>query len=301
MLKFGITLLNLMISFAKKFSIGWVSVIAAGLAIPAAAPLSALAQGLSAVEAAGRTSEQIGIPQRPFDATATRTPSPEAAAASAAAAERAAQDAPIAVDDTLNLNPAEDDFAGRRALLERQQAWANYRFEQAKYDCASRFFVNACIDRARDKQREELKAIRSQRLVLDDAERRARADERDARLAARRADEAAQAPQRAAERAKNVSDYQSKQDEYQQRVTQRTGEAPQRAANQQQYNAKQAEQQQKLDDAKATSQQKAAERAENVRKYNEKQQEAIERQKKSDERRSQSQEGDKPASKALGQ
>jgi len=259
-------------------------------------PAASFAQGLSAVEAAGRTTEQLRVPQVPFDATADRTPSAASSASAAAAAE---DDKPVAYDDKLDMHPADDDFAGRRAVIDRQRAWIDYRFQEAKYECASKFFVNYCIDKARDEQREALKAVRSQRLVLEDAERKARAKERDERLDAKRAETAAEAPQRAAERAQNVTSYQEKQAEYQQRVTERTGKAPERAANAEQYNAKQAEQQKKLDEAKATADQKAAERAENVRKYGEKQAEAIERQKKSDERRAQSQSGSTPAQKAL--
>lgn len=305
MLKFGITLLNLMISFAKLFprltlhrerrTSRVVAAVFGLAAVAAAVPGASFAQGLSATEAAGRTSSQIRVPQVPFDATADRVPT----SASQAAAARIEDDKPVAYDDQLDLHPADDDFAGRRALLDRQRAWIDYRFEEAKYECASKFFVNYCIDNARDEQREALRALRSQRLVLEDQERKARAEERDARLAEKRAQTQAEAPQRAAERAKNVQDYQTKQAEYQQRVTERTGQAPQRAANAEQYNAKQAEQQQKLDDAKATAAQKAAEREENVRKYNLKQQEAIERQKKSDERRKESQSGSTPAQKAL--
>ncbi|CFB64602.1 hypothetical protein PAP18089_02451 [Pandoraea apista] len=306
MLKFGITLLNLMISFEKLFSrlslrhpmrmslsaVGAFGVMAAAAVLPGAS----FAQGLSAVEAAGRTTDQLRVPHVPFDATADRTPSPASKASAAAAAE---DDKPVPYDDQLDLHPADDDFAGRRAVLDRQRAWIDYRFEEAKYECASKFFVNYCIDKARDEQREELRAVRSQRLVLEDQERKARAQDRDERLAEKRAQTAAEAPQRAAERAQNVSDYEAKQAEYQQRVTERTGQAPQRAANAEQYNAKQAGQQQKLDDAKATAAQKAAEREENVRKYNQKQQDAIERQKKSDERRKDSDSGGSPAQKAL--
>lgn len=305
MLKFGITLLNLMISFAKLFSRrSWHRDLRAALGTAGAfgmltaaavAPGVALAQGLSAPDSAYRGSQQIRVPEVPFDATADRTPS----AASKAAAAQAEDDKPVPYDDQLDLHPADDDFAGRRALLDRQRAWIDYRFEEAKYECASRFFVNHCIDNARDEQREALRAVRSQRLVLEDQERRARAEERDARLAARRAQTEAEAPQRAAERAQNRADYDTKQAEYQQRVTERTGQAPERAANAEQYNAKQAEQQKKLDEAKATAAQKAAEREENVRKYDQKQQEAIERQKKSDERRKDSQSGSTPAQKAL--
>lgn len=310
MLKFGMTPLNLMISLEKLFSrlnlrqlshrparasISAIGVF--GIMTAAAMPCASFAQGLSAIEAAGRTTEQLRVPHAPFDATADRTPT-SASKASAAAAE-AEDDKPVPYDDQLDLHPAADDFSGRRAVLDRQRAWVDYRFEEAKYECASKFFVNHCIDKARDEQREALRAIRSQRLVLEDEERKARAQERDERLADKRAQSAAEAPQRAAERAKNVSDYDAKQAEYQQRVTERTGEAPQRAANAETYNAKQAAQQQKLDEAKATAAQKAAEREENVRKYNLKQQEAIERQQKSDARRKDSQSGDTPAQKAI--
>ncbi|VVD96318.1 hypothetical protein PEP31012_01875 [Pandoraea eparura] len=303
MLKFGITLLNLMISFANLFSrlslcrhaaVGAFGIVVAAALVPGAS----FAQGLSAAEAAGRTTEQLRVPQIPFDATADRTPSP-ASAANAANATIDEGDKPVAYDDNLDLHPADDDFAGRRAVLERQRAWIDYRFEQAKYECASKFFVNYCIDNARDDQRTALKAVRSQRLVLEDQERKARAQERDERLAEKRAQTAAEAPQRAAERAQNVSDYEAKQAEYQQRVTERTGQAPQRAANAEQYDAKQAAQQQKLDDAKASAARKATEREDNVRKFNQKQQDAIERQKKSDARRKASDSGDAPSPKPL--
>ncbi|WP_150699758.1 hypothetical protein [Pandoraea terrae] len=280
-----------MISFAKKFSLSPLAacIVFALAAVPAA---PAFAQGQTAAESMGRLPHQIEAPKAPYDATADRV-------APASAAAPNASDAIPPVDDNLNLHPEASDFDGRRALLDRQRAWAEYRFSEAEYECASKFFVTSCVESAREKRREELKAIRSQRLVLDDDVRRARAEERETRLAEKKAQEAAEATQKEAERRANVESYQNKQAEYQQRVTERTGHAPERAANAAAHDAKQAERQQKLQEAQKSAAQKAAEREENVRKYQQKQQEAIERQQKSDERKAKAAEGDNSPRNAL--
>ncbi|PSB92179.1 hypothetical protein [Candidatus Pandoraea novymonadis] len=82
----------------------------------------------------------------------------------------------------LSLHSESSDFDGRRAFLERQKASAEYRYSDAIYGCHSKFFVNACLDRAKNKHRKVLSWIRSQRLALEADLRRARAQARDARF-----------------------------------------------------------------------------------------------------------------------
>lgn len=199
---------------------------------------------------------------------------PEAAPAPVSAAAPAGQP-----------QPAQPDFSAQHAAIDNRKAWAEYRYREAEYKCYDKFFVNACIDSARDKRHTELKAIRVKELALDDAERRARAQAREQRMAGKRAQDAAEAPAREAEQKQNAADYAAKQAEHQRRVTERTGEAPQRAANAQAYGQKQAEHQQKLDEARAAAQQNAAERAQNVKKYEQKQKDAAAREKQLEERR----------------
>lgn len=202
-----------------------------------------------------------------------------AALALCAAARAQAPGAPMSASE------ASAGFAAREADIGNRKAWAEYHYREAEHDCYDKFFVNWCIDRAKDKRRTTMKAIRADELALDSEERALRASQREQRLADKRTQDAAQAPQREAEHRQNAADYQAKQQAHARQASDRASQAAQREANVRAYNAKQAAHQEKLRQDQADAAQKATARAENVQKYEQKQSDAAARAKQIEERR----------------
>lgn len=64
------------------------------------------------------------------------------------------------------------------ANIQSERHAVEQRFEAARLDCAGRFALTACLDRARAARRHDLDALAKREAVLDDAQRRARAAER---------------------------------------------------------------------------------------------------------------------------
>ena len=169
---------------------------------------------------------------------------------------------------------ATNDFDARQKALDERGAQNDYVYGVAVHDCYSKFFVNACLGRARDKMRTVQARIHAEQLALNDERRLARAQERDQREALKAATEAADAPQRAAADARNAEAFEEKQRQHTLDETRRGAEAPQRAANQAAYDRKQADYQRKLDDARRQAAQDARERAERAQRFEQKQTDA---------------------------
>ena len=130
-------------------------------------------------------------------------------------------------------------FEERQTVLDQRSDENNYRFAVAQHNCYSTFFVNHCLNRARDSMRSVQADIRKEQLALDGEQRVQRARERDQRIALRRAQDEADAPQRAAQDTRNEQAYQDKQRQHELDQAQRNAEAPQRSANAQAYEEKQ--------------------------------------------------------------
>ncbi|MBF6989729.1 MULTISPECIES: hypothetical protein [Cupriavidus] len=182
------------------------------------------------------------------------------------------------------------DFGAERKAIGDSRAWTNYRFSAAEHECYSKFFVNSCIDKAKEVQREELQVLRKRELEVGEAERAHRAAERDREQALRRAEFEASQPQRAASEQSSRAAFEKKQQEQQLRDAQRQGEAPQRAANAQAYQQKQSDYDAKMKEAQQKGAEQARQREENVKAYEAKQRDLERRQKELEERRAKAKE-----------
>ncbi|WP_347554293.1 hypothetical protein [Robbsia sp. KACC 23696] len=191
-------------------------------------------------------------------------------------------------------SPALSDaaYAQRTAEFDAQQQGLNartakndYAYGVAKHDCYARFFVNHCLDVARDSMRDEREKIRQSQLTLSADRRAAREEKREADDAQRLAQQRANAPQRAANEREHRASYQAKQQQHAVDQARRGNDAPQRQANAAAYANKQSAYQQKLDTAQRNAATDAQKRAENVQRYQSKQDDATARQQSLDQRR----------------
>ncbi len=184
------------------------------------------------------------------------------------------------IDSVVMADRALAEAADARAVLA-----AKYAAEEGA--CYSKFFTNACIDSAKERQRLGLAAIRPIELEASAFKRKARVQERDQELAEKQnkaqAKEQAEAPERL-----------RLQQENQQRLTQRADQAARETAQQQ---AKQAshdgrgpdprvqQHAEKLRRQQAEDAASQPEREKNIAAYQEKVRQAGERQKKLAEKR----------------
>lgn len=168
----------------------------------------------------------------------------ETATATAPGAELHTDDGPLNASDAKASNAGsatatpDNEFDTRQDALNRRSELNNYNYAVAQHDCYSKFFVNYCLGKARDKMRTVQTAIRKEQLALNEEERIAHAQQRDEQAAIQRAQDEANAPQRAANEASNTQAFEEKQRQHQLDQAQRNAEAPQRAANEQAYQQK---------------------------------------------------------------
>jgi hypothetical protein len=179
-----------------------------------------------------------------------------------------------AQDSAAAESALRDDFTRRQKSLDQRTAQNDYAYGVKQHDCYSKFFVNHCLDNARNEMREKRQRIRQEQLALDDEQRAERAKERDQQTAIKQAQYQADAPNRAATEKSNQQAFEDKQRQNALAAAQRNAEGPQRAANQAAYDRKQADYQKKLDDARARGVQDAQEREDKAQRYEQKQQDA---------------------------
>ncbi len=180
---------------------------------------------------------------------------------------RAQASAPAAPARRQQCSGRQRDFAAERKAVEDSRAWTNYRFAAAERECYGKFFVNHCINNAKEVQREELQVLRKRELEVGEAERAHRAAERDREQALRNAEFEASQPKRSASEQSSREAFQKKQQEQQLREAQRQGEAPQRAANAQAYEKKQSDFDARMQEAQQKGAEQAHQRQENVKAY----------------------------------
>jgi hypothetical protein len=240
-------------SYALHGSPGWISRGAHVLA----AMMLVCAGGVQVAAAAGTPKPM------PIDATTSVTETPLGETASAASDAEAA---------------LPDGFATRQKDLDKRSEANNYQYGVAQHDCYSTFFVNHCLNQARNAKREVSNQIRREQLALDDEQRQRRAQQRDQQAALKRAQYEADAPRRVASEQANENSFSNKQHQNQIAAAQREAEAPQRAANQAAYDRKQADFQKKLDDAAAQGKQDAINRDLKAQRYDAKQRDAAQHQ-----------------------
>ncbi|PQV53301.1 hypothetical protein B0G83_102387 [Paraburkholderia sp. BL21I4N1] len=283
-----------------------------------AAGVLAVALGLSA-PAMAQTAGQASAPMMGGSATA--------AASDARAVDTSGGMNTGNADSSASTAAQDNAFDARQKVLDQRSEENNYRYGVAEHDCYSKFFVNYCLNKARDSMRVVQADIRKEQLALDGEQRAQRARDRDEQAAIKRAQDEASAPQRAAEDARNTQAYQDKQRQHQLDQAQRTAEAPQRsanaqayqdkqrqhaldqaqrgvspsqaAANQQAYDQKQGDFQRKLEEARQQGAQKAQERVEKQQSFEKKQVDAA--QHKADVESRQKQAADKAEQKRQDQ
>lgn len=81
-----------------------------------------------------------------------------------------------------------------RQTIKTQRAAANAQLKKAEAECRQRFVVSSCINEAQAQHREAMSALRMRELTLDEAKRKAEAEENERRLQAKRAEAASRPP-----------------------------------------------------------------------------------------------------------
>ena len=91
------------------------------------------------------------------------------------------------------------------AEAKKERAAIEAAFAASEQVCAKRFFVNNCLEQAREKRRGGLAAVRAVEIEAEYFKRKSSADERDRALAAAQSDEALRAAERAANAEKEAA------------------------------------------------------------------------------------------------
>jgi len=95
----------------------------------------------------------------------------------------------------LGASAAEPPEAqAERRQIKTDRAAANARLKQAEAECRQRFVVSSCINEAQAQHRDAMTALRMRELTLDEAKRKAEAEENERRLEAKRAEAASRQP-----------------------------------------------------------------------------------------------------------
>src|SRR5471032_555402 len=252
---------------------------------PVAAILFALACAGVGTAAMAQTPKPINpgtsVTQTPLDETGAQDNGNAAQAASGVPANRA--DGVVGASGAIDAGAAQstadtNPFTARQKALDVRSAENNYLYGVKQHDCYSTFFVNHCLDKARDAKREVGQQIRKEQLALDDEQRLQHAQQRDQQTAIKRAQYASEAPQRAASEKASEESFAEKQRQNELSAAQRNAEAPQRAQNQADYDRKQADYQKKLADAAARGVQDAKDREDKAERFAAKQRDAAEHQ-----------------------
>jgi len=90
------------------------------------------------------------------------------------------------------LEPASD--AAQREQVRTERAAAEARYKQAEADCSKRFAVSGCLAEAQAQRREAMTGLRAREVALDEAQRKADAEESARRVQAKQAEAASKPP-----------------------------------------------------------------------------------------------------------
>jgi len=90
------------------------------------------------------------------------------------------------------LEPASD--AAQREQIKTERAAAEARYKQAEADCSKRFAVSGCLAEAQAQRREAMTGLRAREVALDEAQRKADAEESARRVQAKQAEAASKPP-----------------------------------------------------------------------------------------------------------
>ncbi|MGX7003511.1 colicin transporter [Caballeronia sp. KNU42] len=250
---------------------------------PVAALLFALACAGVGTAAMAQTPKPINpgtsVTQTPLDESGAQGTAAQAASGGSGSRAAGQFGASGAIDaGAAQDTPDPNGFSARQKALDVRSAENNYRYGVKQHDCYSDFFVNHCLDKARDAKRAVAQQIRKEQLALDDEQRLQHAQQRDQQTAIKRAQYVSEAPQRAASEKASEESFAEKQRQNELSAAQRNAEAPQRAANQADYDRKQADYQKKLADAAARGVQDAKDREDKAERFAAKQRDAAEHQ-----------------------
>jgi hypothetical protein len=86
------------------------------------------------------------------------------------------------------------DAAAQREAIRNERAAIEVHFKAGEAECKQRFAVSGCIAELQAQRRQELEALRQRELVLDEAGRKAQAQESARRLDAKRAEAQSRQP-----------------------------------------------------------------------------------------------------------
>ena len=248
------------------------------------APLLLSATAMAQEQAPHATSVQAPVESGPATAAAGAS-----APVSAPVSAVSSADGPAPLTDR-QFDERAKAFDAREHVLDKRTSEMNYRYAVAQHDCYSRFFVNDCLDKARDAMRVEKGDIRTARLALSDERRSDRARKRDQDEAAARQRDLAEAPQRAQNEQRNRAAFDAKQQQHAEQAARRGDDAALRANNVAAYDKKQADHQALIDEAHRNAAADAEKRAQNVSRFDQKQKDAADRQAQLVERQRQAQE-----------
>lgn len=186
---------------------------------------------------------------------------------------------PVLHEPAVPLTHSVEQADARLAEVAAARAKVNQEFAEAEQVCNAKFFVNHCLDEAKEKRRLALAGLRAVEVEANRYKRQAAVDKRDAELAERLKKDAeeearrAAAPQKpqvehaaAGPTAKPGPSAQQRQAEHdakeRRRQAQEAADAPKRAENVAAFEKKQAESEQR----RARVAERMAERAEKARK-----------------------------------
>ena len=120
------------------------------------------------------------------------------------------------------VHAQEPDAAVERARIKAEREVAEGRYAEAQKVCRGKFAVNDCLDRARRDHNEAVSGLKLQERVLDDAERKRRAADRQREIDERSSPARQQEAQE--KRAKALADQQEREARATEKAAKRAGE-----------------------------------------------------------------------------
>ena len=96
-------------------------------------------------------------------------------------------------------------YAEERARIARERAAAQTRYDERERECRTRFIVTSCLDEAKAERRQAIDGLRARQVLVDEARRHERANERRGEIADKAAEDARRERARAARSAASAA------------------------------------------------------------------------------------------------
>lgn len=164
----------------------------------------------------------------------------------------------------------------RRTELDTLRAKAESTYQTQSTVCYQRFFVNACLDKAKEARRLILQDIHREQVSLNDQERLEHASQRQRDTAARLAEEERLAPIKAAERKQSLEEFNKRLKMAQEEEAKRAASAASRVEKKAEFERKQRERDEEQRRIASEARAQAELREANKRAYERKQEDARE-------------------------